>query len=130
MMTLRNTTVETFGEWNGLARRYARLGNVAEAAVCLRKCLEADAVRPDTSVGHQQCVADVRARLAVIEAEAERIRGEYQSLRGQDTKSLRALVMQSHRVYDTSGQSKLDLVFTILRARHGQARLVAAGVAS
>jgi hypothetical protein len=57
-----SNTVETFGEWNNLARRFARLGNTEMVIDCLQRCLAANEVIP----AHPNAVADVRERLAAL----------------------------------------------------------------
>lgn len=58
--------------------------------------------------------------------EAADIKKEYESLKKKSTPELKDIYKRSHRVSDTKGLSKNNLIFDILRAEHGDKRVDAA----
>lgn len=68
--------------------------------------------------------------LTMTAAEIASLKAEYKGLRGYDKATLVQVLRQSERIVDTSEMTKMDLVYRILRRRHGQERLVLAGLAS
>lgn len=59
---------------------------------------------------------------------AEQVRSEFKALKASSKEYLQDLVRQAERVVDLRELSKMDLVYRVLRNRHGQRRLLEAGL--
>ena len=64
--TRAGITNETFGEWNGLSRRYMALGNTVEALNCARRCLDIAETWGHLFPVNANVLAVVRQRIAYL----------------------------------------------------------------